>query len=77
MPDRSYRHLKEMYDRDMVRWRQRGGPMPMLTDYLGKPKSEGCFLWLAKFLGLVILGAIGSALIGLFGVYVLMRMITG
>lgn len=77
MSDRSDRHLRKMYDRDVVRWRQGRGPMPILSDYVGKPKSEGCLVAMAKLIGVAILGTIGCVLLWFFAGYFLLRMITG
>lgn len=77
MTEPSDRHLRKMYDRDLVRWKQGRAPMPILSDYVGKPRSESCLLLIAKFVGLVMLAAIGSALVGFFAFYVLMRMFVG
>lgn len=76
MSDR-YDNLIRMYDRDMARWRQGHGPMPVLSDYTGKPKSESCLLSILKLVGFLILGVIGCALLWIFGFYFLFRMIFG
>ena len=77
MTNHSDHHLRKMYDRDMVRWRQGRGPMPILSDYVGKRRPEGCLLSIAKLTGLVMLYAVGCTLLALFALYFLMRMITG